>query len=527
MGFSTKRGGAAKMAGNDVASRLMRASPDDWAKPALTAARGSINYGELREAMLAAAGWLSQAHGIGKGDRVALCLPKTIPTVQVIFGLMALGAVYVPLPFTGPAIRLNRILASLQPTRLLTTPEMATALKGNDLSIDPGRIAALDLANRSLADFCRGIPVRRDIDEVEADDLALIFFTSGSTGEPKGVMWSQASMAACLAGLPRWRSQQPDDRLIAVAPLQYSASAEIFYPLHTGCSIYICNDQESLFADRLAEIVERERITVWSAAATALRLLVEGGNLKDRDLRHLRRVELYGERMPMSALRAAVAALPNVSFNNLYAASECFDMLEYEIPRHLPEAMETLPLGWAAPDCEPELRDDADQIVIGSGEVGEICVASPRVFAGYWNDSPLTQSRRVDGATGSYRTGDLAMRDSDGLYHFVGRKDHQIKLRGHRLDLGEVEVAARRQAEVREAVAIAIGDAADASAVILVVLVDDGIDEGGVRNALKRVFAERLPRFAWPSRTLVLREFPRLASGKIDRRAIERQLANK
>lgn len=513
------------MAGNDIAERVMQMPPGGWKRPALTAAGSTMNYGELREAMLAVAGWLSRAHGIGKGDRVGLCLPKTLDTVQVIVGIHALGAVYVPLPLQGPAVRLNRILASLQPSLLLTTPEMAAILRNDNLSIDPNRIAAADFANRQLADICRGIPARQSIEQVEAHDLALIYFTSGSTGEPKGVMWSQASMAASLKGLPRWRQQRPDDRLIALAPLQYSASGEIFYPLHTGCSSYICSDQESLFPDRLAEILERERITVWSAAATALRMLVEGGNLGARDLRHLRRVELYGERMPMAALRAAMAALPGASFNNLYAASEAFDMLEYEIPRDLPETRETLPLGWPAPGCEVELRDEADRIVSGSEVVGEICVTGPRIFAGYWNDPVLSQARRMAGRVDSYRTGDLAMRDSDGLYHFVGRKDHQVKLRGHRLDLGEVEVTAKRQREIREAVAIPIGDAADASAVRLAVLVDPGVDEGNAKTALSQIFAERLPRFAWPSRIMVMHEFPRLASGKIDRKSIERLLA--
>ncbi len=512
------------MTGNDIAQRLMRMSPDGWKRPVLTAAAAEMSYGELREAMLIAAGWLAGAHGVGKGDRIAVCLPKTLAAVQVIFGVLALGAVYVPLPVQGPPARLNRILATLKPSLLVATPEVVASMQTDDLSFDPNRIAALDLANRTPADLGRGIPARQDIEEVGADDLALIFFTSGSTGEPKGVMWSQGSMAAALKGLPRWRNQRPDDRLIAVAPLQYSASGEIFYPLHTGCSMYICNDQESLFADRLAEILERERITVWSATATSLRLLVEGGDLAARDLQYLRRVEMYGERMPMAALRAAMEALPGASFNNLYAASEAFDMLEYEIPRPLPRTMESLPLGWPAPDCQPELRDEADRIVTGSGEIGEICVIGPRIFAGYWNDPVQSQSRRVAARADSYRTGDLAMRDGEGLYHFVGRKDHQVKLRGHRLDLGEVEVTAKRQPAIREAVAIPIGDAADASAVLLAVLVNAGVDEADTKAALTAIFAERLPRFAWPSRTLVLREFPRLASGKIDRKAIERLL---
>jgi acyl-coenzyme A synthetase/AMP-(fatty) acid ligase len=188
--------------------------------------------------------------------------------------------------------------------------------------------------------------------------------------------------------------------------------------------------------------METERTTVWSASATALRLLAEFGGLERRDLRCLRRVEMYGERMPMAALRTAMAALPGTAFHNLYAASEAFDMIEYEVPRPLPAGMDTLPLGRPSVTYQLSLRDE-EGCLVEPGETGEICVVGAAVTVGYWGDPALSKAKRLGDVGDSYRTGDLARLDPDGLYYLVGRRDHVVKLRGHRFDLGEIEAAAR------------------------------------------------------------------------------------
>ncbi|HYV89309.1 MAG TPA: AMP-binding protein, partial [Candidatus Polarisedimenticolia bacterium] len=341
---------------------------------------------------------------------------------------------------------------------------------------------------------------------------------------PKGVMWSQRGMAAALAALPRWRQAstpmpRSDDRLLALAPLQYSASAEIFYPVFTAASMYLLDDREVLLADRIAEVMETERTTVWSASATALRLLVEFGGLERRDLRCLRRVEMYGERMPMSALRSAMAALPGAAFHNLYAASEAFDMIEYDVPRPLPAGMDSLPLGRPSPTYQLSLRDEEGSLV-GPGETGEICVVGAAATMGYWGDPALSEAKRLDNVGDSYRTGDLARLDPDGLYYLVGRRDHVVKLRGHRFDLGEIEAAARSEPRVRDAVAIALSSQTQGD-LALAILTHSGDDRIELRRALVRILTARLPSFARPERLVFFDAFPLLSSGKVDRRHIE------
>ena len=508
------------MRGNDMALRLFEIPAAQQAREYIVTASQRLNYGQVREGMLAYAGWLEAAEGVRRGDRVVLCLPRTPETLQLVFGILAAGAVYVPLQFNGPPDRLRRILASLRPCVLVTTAGMAGKLRAADgASLEGVRIVATD-EDGELRNILQGSSARRTVVDVAPDDLAVIFFTSGSTGEPKGVMWSQRGMAAALASLPRWRRARADDRLLALAPLQYSASAEIFYPVFTAASMYLLDDREVLLADHIAAVMEAERTTVWSASATALRLLAEFGGLERRDLRCLRRVEMYGERMPMAALRSAMAALPGAGFHNLYAASEAFDILEYDVQRPLPPDIDTLPLGRPSPAYQLSLRDEEGR-VLGPGEIGEICVIGASVTLGYWNDPALSAAKRLAGVDDSYRTGDLARLDPDGLYRLVGRKDHVVKLRGHRFDLGEIELAARGEPRVRDAVAIPLDTDTEAK-LSLVVLVRSSDDQDDLRRSLARLLAIRLPPFARPGHFIFLDAFPLLSSGKVDRKAIER-----
>lgn len=509
--------------GNDIAERLLGFSVSQQAREYIVTASQRLNYGQVRAGMLAYAGWL-EAEGVAKGDRVALCLPRTPEVLQLVFGILAIGAVYVPLQYNGPPDRLRRILGSLSPCVLVTTRAMTSKLRAAESS-SLGGIRIVDIEEGGgLQDIMRRAVPRQTLVDVAPDDLAVIFFTSGSTGEPKGVMWSQRGMAAALAALPRWRQgsasmPRDDDRLLALAPLQYSASAEIFYPLFTAASMYLLDDREVLLADRIAEVLESERITVWSGSATALRLLAEFGGLERRDLRHLRRVEMFGERMPMAALRTAMAALPNALFNNLYAASEAFDMIEYEVPRPLPAAIDMLPLGRPSATYQLSLRDEEGRIVAPGG-VGEICVVGAAATVGYWGDPVLSAAKRLDNVGDSYRTGDLARLDPDGLYYLVGRRDHVVKLRGHRFDLGEIETAARSEPRVRDAVAIALGRETQGD-LALAILARPGDEPNELRAALTRILSARLPTFARPDRVIFFETFPLLSSGKVDRRQIE------
>lgn len=511
------------MSDNSIVQQLMTLSGEELRRIFLVSSVGRRPYGELRDSMLAYAGWLSGAEGIRPGDRVAICLPKTAEAVQLIYGILAAGAVHVPLQYQGAPGRLAQMLAIIRPSLFITTQQMTARLARDwPASLADIRVVKVDQDEESLANLCRGIPPQRVPTQVSAGDLAIIFFTSGSTGEPKGVMWSQRGLAASITDTVRRRPVRADDRLMSVAQLHYSSSCEIFYPALAGASIYLCDDREMIFAAHLAEILERERVTIWGSVSTALRLLVEQGNLAARDLSALRFVEFFGERLPIAILRQAMDQLPRAEFCCIYGATEAFNLVEYRVPRPYPaDADGILPLGLPCAGYDVSLRDE-NGTEVGSGEIGEICVSGPGVAIGYWDHDSQNAVRRLLGVADSFRTGDLARVGRDGLIDLVGRSDQMIKVRGHRVELGEIEAVAKIEPRVGDAVAFTIGDRAESIEIVLVLLTEEeSSDRAEVEQAVRQVMRARLPRHSEPSRILICRTFPLLSSGKVDRRALQ------
>jgi len=487
--------------------------PGNWReRPLYSSSAGRLTYGEVRAAMLHAAGWLSTRHGVAAGDRVALCMPKSLEAVALLYGVLAAGAAFVTLQYQGPPERLRGVLASTRPRLLLTTPEMA-----RHLAPAPGPAVATlvpDAAGRGLdATLAEVAPLAQPA-PVTLDDLAAIYHTSGSTGKPKGIMWSHRTLAAGTASLPIWAGMTPADRLISVSALNYTASAEMFYPVAVGASTHLLSEREALVPELISARMEREGTTLWTATATALRLLVENGRLEARNLTALRHVNFFGERVPPAILREAMRLIPSAAFFNFYGASEAFTIMTYRLPRPLPDDLTVLPLGRPTGAHTQSLRDE-DGREVAPGAIGEVCLVGPAVMAGYWDAPELTAARRLPGIPLSFRTGDLAWCDVDGTHFLAGRRDQLVKLRGHRFDLGEIEAALKAHPEVRDAVAFRIEtEGGQAQAVIL------ATPREGLLGAIAELCRRRLPIFAQPARLFVADTFPRLPGGKIDRRSV-------
>ncbi len=371
----------------------------------------------------------------------------------------------------------------------------------------------LDPLLRSVLPLAGTVPVG-------PDDLAAIVFTSGSTGEPKGVMRSHRSMVVNGRWHVKAESIVPNDVRLGAGALHY-ISQNLFFPAQSGCRNHLLSDQEIMFPELVAEIAERERATLWASTATALRLLIEQGDLGRHDLSSLRVVRSHGEVLSIDLLRAAMAAFPQADIRSAYGSTEAPNITSFDALRPLSADMRTVPLDPVQPEYELLLCDEAgDEVPLG--EVGEICAIGPCVTLGYWNDPILTAAKRLDGRPDSYRTGDLAFHGADGTLQFVGRKDQVVKLRGHRFDLGEIEASLKRYPAVRDAVAFARpieeGDTGIWAAV-------ESTAPAGLERALMQLCAERLPRFAWPTRLIIRTELPRLPNGKIDRPRLRAQLA--
>ncbi len=512
-----------------IVQRLME-MPAEWHdRTILSSTEGRLSFADMRHGMLRFAGWLTGAMGVQSGDRVAVCLPKSLVTAQMIYGIFASGAAYVPLQFHGPTSRLNAILASVAPRLLLTTPEMAGRL-ADELGTQvrqPVRMIELNLATDEIDRLSRGLPSLLAATEVGIDDLSAIFFTSGSTGDPKGVMWSRRAMSTTIERARLYHRVKENDRLISHAGLHYSPSIDIFFPLLCGCTAFLLAERETMIAEQVVNVVEREETTMWISSATLLRLLVENGDLERRRLGNLRYVEFMGEPLAIPALRRLMAALPGARFVNNYGATEAYDIVHYQVSYPLPENLSAVPLGRPLGNYVFSLRDETGAEV-PSGTLGEICVVGSQVMMGYWSDPVQTARKRFEGRADSYRTGDFAYFGSDGLLHLVGRKDHVVKLHGHRFDLSEIEAALRAHTAVREAAAFAIhvAGALGEKEVRAAVHVDaSSLATNKLAGELRRLCRERLPNFARPTRIAALPDFPLLSTGKVDRGALEALLS--
>ncbi len=497
--------------------RLLELPPAWRDLTALSSAGARLSFAGLGQAMMAFAGWLCERAGVEPGDRVAICLPKNLEAAVAVYGILAAGACYVPLPFYGPAARLADLISSIRPKLLLTTAGMAARLRAiNGRQGQPPTILVEPRQDGSgLAPLLERASPLGQMPNVGPLDPAAILFTSGSTGDPKGVMLSHDGILNTVQGMQRRDRMSERDRRISHAGLQIISSLDLFYPL-CGCQIFLMPQTEAMFPERLAEVLEREKPTIWSSQATVMRLLLERGDLAHRDLASLRRVAFFGEPMSMEVLRQLMAILPQAEFLNHYGATEAFNIANFFVPRPLPEDMSALPLGVPADHCTMTLRDESGAQV-RPGEIGEICVVSPTVMLGYWADPELTAAKRVEGEPNSYRTGDIAIAGEDGMLRLLGRKDNLVKLRGHRFHLGEIEAVLKMHPAVRGAYAFAILDSRGQRVIKAAVLADETSD---LETALRRICARRLPAYARPVAIAAMTQFPLLANGKVDRQRL-------
>jgi L-proline---[L-prolyl-carrier protein] ligase len=506
------------MPANSIVTHLFDIPPIWRNRTAFTSIAGSLSFEGLRQGMLSFSAWLTQTAGVRPADRIAICLPKSLEAAQAIFGILATGAAYVPLQFDGPPARLAAILDSVKPRLLLTTAEMSARLAGEmGARLPATQIVEASSGGRGLAALLAMASPATAIAKIEPGDLAVVVFTSGSTGEPKGVMIAHRSLVIRVTPPFEWDEVLQSDRLIINAGLHYVAALDIFFPAATGCAAYLLSDQEAMFPDRITRLMEREQTTVWKSTSTALRLLTEKGHIEGGRLSALRRVEFVGEPLSMTVLRRAMAALPQALFLHRFGATESYRIAQYPVPRPLPEDMTALPLGRPNPTYQLSLCDE-DGREVAAGERGEICVFGAPVMLGYWNDGELTAAKRLDGRSDSFRTGDLAILGDDGLLRWAGRRDQVVKIRGHRIDLGEIEAVLRGNDGVQDCAAFACSGSNGDMEIRVAVLMEAAEE---LEAELKLLCLKRLHAPARPARLLRLAKFPYLPSGKIDRQALK------
>jgi amino acid adenylation domain-containing protein len=496
-----------------ILRRILARGGDD--KLALSGGGESVTYGELRRQVLAVREALLQ-NGIGAGARVAVCLPKTTAAVGAILGILAAGAAYVPLNHRLPLAQLLRILADLRPSLLMTTRAVADTVCStfcNTSAPFPFRVATVAGSGDSVGiAFLEAMPSSPAKAPASPDDLAVILYTSGTTGEPKGIMLTHSNVAGFVDWAADAFSISDLDRLASHAPFHFDLSIfDIFCGLTRGASVHLIDETMAAFPGAIRGLIAQAGITVWYSVPTALVRLQEREALKQ--LPSLRLILFAGEVFPTPSLRRLMTDVPAPQYANLYGPTETNVCTYYRLPGPPESDFEQIPIGKPCEHLDVRIIDAAGAPV-RRGEIGEICVAGPAVMHGYWGRPETTLAARLPDRADSYRTGDYGYDRGDGALMFVGRRDQQIKVRGHRLELLALETVLNGHPEIREAAALFVKEPSRGGAVAAF-LVPRGarLDESKIRAFIE----ERLPPQYQPDYLEWLPELPQTANGKCDR----------
>jgi amino acid adenylation domain-containing protein len=469
---------------------------------AVHSADGDLTYAEL-DAMANRIARILAGAGVGAGDRVAIWLPKGGPAVATMQAVLRLGAAYVPVDVLSPPARARTVMEDCA-VRAVVARADAAAVLGDELA------GTFVLAQESFAEsaFAAVSAAPLTIPAIGPEDLAYILYTSGSTGRPKGVCITHANALAFVEWTVSAFAVTPADRFSNHAPFHFDLSVlDLYAAFSVGATVCLVPEGAAYAAEHLVRFIRDERITVWYSVPSAITLMMNHGGLLATSPDSLRLLLFAGEPFPMKQLRRLREAWPDLAMWNLYGPTETNVCVAHALGT-IPADATSIPIGHAV--CGDRVwAKGSDGVEAPAGEEGELMVEGPTVFPGYWG-----QPRR---AAGPYPTGDRVHQGPDGAYYFLGRRDNMVKIRGNRIELGEVEAAVLHHPSVRESAALVTGDAMTAR---LVVFLAVGQSKGPSLLEVKRVCAERLPRSMIPDDAIALPELPRNRNGKVDRHAL-------
>jgi amino acid adenylation domain-containing protein len=469
-----------------------------------------LTYRQLAERALAAAAEIGRRVD-GPGP-VAIFTPHDLTSAVALLGVLCSGRGVIPLDASHPDAR-NRLIAGQSGAAGVAT---TGALASRARSLFEAGAAVIEV------DRLQGAAHGRPPAPPDADDLAYVLYTSGSTGAPKGAFQTHGPLLADLEHSVRGFGLGPADQVAAVYPPAVAAGLRaLLGSLLAGATVHFL-EPRTLGGPALARELRARGITVFRSSATLFRHVAEAAG--EDGLPALRLVALGGDRVDWAdydTFRRICG--PEARFASHLGATECSIFAEWFVEEAARGDGGGLPVGRQNPGYRVRLIDE-DGADVAGGETGEFLIESARVAQGYWRDPERTNEAFGAGSeTGlrTYRTGDLGRRRPDGLYEAAGRRDHQIKLRGFRIDLGEIESALRACSGVRDGAVVArrsAGGAVQALAAYVEL-------EPGVRKLLPRhiisMLSQRLPAHMLLADVVVLDALPWLANFKIDRRKLE------
>lgn len=461
--------------------------------------------------------------GLERGDVIAVLGSRSFGLIASMLAVLEGGGVLLLVDPNLPHERLQLMLRESRATRLLVVgsrhlnaewtehvnlPQLQVGPNGGQPEAPPG--SSTQAYDGSLS-------------EIKPDDAAYIFFTSGTTGVPKGVLGSHKGLSHFLHWQRNTFQIGPDDRCAQLAALSFDPVVrDVYLPLVCGATLCLPDTSEALAPHRIVPWLEREGITVLhtvpSVAQSWLRRCPP-----DASLPALRWVFFGGEALPEPLVRQWREAFPDSGEQvNLYGATETtLSKCYYCLPADIPHGIQ--PLGRPLPDTQALILGEHGQLC-GIGEVGEIVLRTPFRSLGYINAPQESQDRfvqnpfRDDRSDLLYHTGDRGRFRPDGSLEFAGRIDHQVKIRGVRIEPGEIETVLSQQPDVRQVTVIAREDIPGEKRLVAYVVLQQ--EDAATTSELHRFLRQKLPEYMVPAAFVTLKALPLTPSGKVDRQAL-------
>jgi len=488
-------------------SGFLRSAAETPSAIALHVRGHDISYAELERSARTWAGALLEATD-GPPCRVGIFGARSEVSYAATLAALFLGATFVPLNPKFPAARTRDMLRLADVDALIVDANGRPKLEAV--------LAGLDRRPRVLEEDAGAAAPIQALPAVSPSEAAYLLFTSGSTGTPKGVPVSHGNVRHFIDAVTRRYGITGNDRFSQTFDQTFDLSMfDLFVAWESGARVCV---PEPIDLVAPTAFIRRHQLTVWFSVPSIVALMRRKGLLTPGSLPTLRWSLFCGEALPRLSAQAWQHAAPHSIVENLYGPTEL--TIACLVHRWDAAASPALCVNDIVPIGRP--FDGLDAVVTD----GELCVSGPQTVAGYWRDPSRTAERFVrlprTGGSASiyYRTGDRVRRLSGGEFVYLGRADDQIKVRGYRVELGEIEAVLRGDPRVANAVALGWPDVSGSAQGIVAFVCGREIDVA----ALTRAAEARLPDYMRPAEILVLDEFPLNASGKVDRRALGERL---
>ena len=487
--------------------------------PAIWSEDGTMSYGDLDQRSSALSRWLLM-NDLAPKKRTAIILPKGNEAVITIIAILKAGNAYVPLGAGWSEGRLDKIIQNGDFSLIIAESE--------NLALDYTKTQFLftqsELWNSCLEDNSEGI----DSVETSPEDLAYILYTSGSTGIPKGVCVSHRAASY----FPNWATHEFElsgqDRVASIAPFSFDLSTfDLFSGLSVGATIYLVPEKYKLLPGRFSKFLQDHKITVMYAVPSMLGLLALKGKLDKRDLSSIETILFAGEVFPTPLfLQFRTLMPPTIQYCNLYGPTETNVCTYYRVPEEFND--KSMPIGIPLPGTHCFVH----QIDVDNDSEGELCVSGPAVMSGYWGMNDADADFWLEDPTGNetraYCTGDLVSLKNDGNWMYYGRTDKMVKIRGYRVEIGEIESCLLSHQDVDLAAVIKRTNREYLADELVAFIVPRSIetqapdsDFDKLTQSIINHCKHNLPTYMIPRKVYQLASMPVNNSGKIDRLKLE------